>query len=190
MHVLARDNAVSLNAEIEIPRERSVARPWRIVPVVSDTMFVTLPQGARPPPVSQPQLGSFSVSAKSSVRFISSRRWTSRDIGETTRRLEALAKSASTWAPELEVEPPSTEAVQFVRTILALIPSDIADKDIRVFPSEGGGILLQTMKPQLRILEVDPGQVLATVLIDEAQGRAVTYAIDSKEAAAAFISGA
>lgn len=189
MTVLAHDNVVSFSDRSENSRGRGTARLWNITSIPSEPESVTPHHVAQISAASQQSLWPLSVGARSSVSFIAKPRAGAKDMGETTGRLEMLAKSAHTWAPQVGVEPPARAAVEFVRAILAIVPSHIADRDIRVFPSEGGGILLQTMKPELRILEVDPGHVLATVLVDEDEGKTVAYSLDSKEAAAAFISG-
>ena len=83
-------------------------------------------------------------------------------MGRTRDRLEHLVVSASEWSAEMEIDPPTAMAVERARAILALIPRDIADRQVRIFPSEQGGIAMQVMGSGIRLLEIEDAGVLAT----------------------------
>jgi hypothetical protein len=106
-------------------------------------------------------------------------------MGRTRERLEHLVATAADWAVDLEIDPPTEGSVANARAILALIPREIADRRVRVFPSENGGIAFQTMISGIRMVEIEDRRMLATWV--DRNDRATEYVLERDSDAATFL---
>jgi hypothetical protein len=113
-----------------------------------------------------------------------------RDDNSTMARLQLVADNAEEWNRELGIEPLDPATVRSATAILEWINQAVSNAVVRVFPSEQGGICLQTRSAgSTRLLEVDPDGVTAT-LIETSPRSFSEYAVTSHSAAAAFLATA